>query len=246
VGVNPPSPQSTAPPQEQFVATRTAARTQLTRLADDELAARYQSGSREALEVLIERYRRFARAKARGYFLIGGDADDVEQEALIGLYKAARDFRPGHDASFRAFAELCITRQIITAIKTATRQKHQPLNQYLSISGVRGGDDAGERSVEELLLTSEGDGTDPADRVVQDQRMRRMGERMGEILSALEIEVLELYVAGKSYQEISEHLGRHVKAVDNALQRIKRKLDQHLRERERDDHQQELAELVAA
>ena len=116
----------------------------LTDLADDALAARFQAGDRAALEVLIDRYRRFARAKSRGYFLVGGDADDIEQEALIGLYKAARDFRPEHLASFRAFAELCITRQIITAIKSANRQKHQPLNQYVSISGVRGGDDPGD------------------------------------------------------------------------------------------------------
>jgi RNA polymerase sporulation-specific sigma factor len=227
------------------VATRTAARTQLADLPDDELAARHQAGCHESLETLIERYRRFARAKARGYFLVGGDADDVEQEALIGLYKAARDFRPGHLASFRAFAELCITRQIITAIKTATRQKHQPLNQYMSISGVRGSDDPGERSVDELLLLREGGGADPAERVVDDQRMDVMREHMAEMLSGLEVDVLRLYVEGKSYQEIGEHLGRHVKSIDNALQRIKRKLDQHLQEREVSDREDELLELMA-
>ena len=109
----------------------------LAGLTDLELVDRFQSGGQDALEVVITRYRRFARAKARSYFLVGGDSDDVEQEALIGLYKAARDFRAEHQSSFRAFAELCITRQIITAIKTATRQKHQPLNQYVSISGSR-------------------------------------------------------------------------------------------------------------
>lgn len=195
-------------------------------LADDELAARFQAGDRLALETLINRYRRFARAKSRGYFLVGGDADDIEQEALIGLYKAARDFRPEHQASFRAFAELCITRQIITAIKTATRQKHQPLNQYVSISGVRGSDDPGERSVEELLH-SHHDG-DPADRVVSSERMDSMRSSMAEMLSTLEVDVLRLYVEGKSYQEIGDQLGRHVKSIDNALQRIKRKLDTHL------------------
>jgi RNA polymerase sporulation-specific sigma factor len=198
----------------------------LTDAADDELAARFQGGDRFALEALIARYRRFARAKSRGYFLVGGDADDIEQEALIGLYKAARDFRPEHQASFRAFAELCITRQIITAIKTATRQKHQPLNQYVSISGVRGGDDPGERSVEELLH-SHHDG-DPADNVVSGERMQAMRTSMAEMLSGLEVDVLKLYVEGKSYQEIGDQLGRHVKSIDNALQRIKRKLDQHL------------------
>ena len=118
----------------------------LTELADDDLVARFHEGDEVALQVLLERYRRFARAKARGYFIVGADADDIEQEGMIGLFKAARDFRPERQASFRAFAELCITRQVITAIKTATRQKHQPLNQYVSISGVRGGDDPGERS----------------------------------------------------------------------------------------------------
>jgi RNA polymerase sporulation-specific sigma factor len=202
------------------------ASTPLADLADDQLAAQFQAGDRLALEALITRYRRFARAKSRGYFLVGGDADDIEQEALIGLYKAARDFRPEHQASFRAFAELCITRQIITAIKTATRQKHQPLNQYVSISGVRGGDDPGERSVEELLH-SHHDG-DPADNVVSGERMQAMRTSMAQMLSGLEVDVLKLYVEGKSYQEIGEQLGRHVKSIDNALQRIKRKLDQHL------------------
>jgi RNA polymerase sporulation-specific sigma factor len=203
-----------------------------TRLASDlpdaELAARFQAGDRLPLEALIDRYRRFARAKSRGYFLVGGDADDIEQEALIGLYKAARDFRPEHQASFRAFAELCITRQVITAIKAATRQKHQPLNQYVSISGVRGGDDPGERSVEDLL--DDHRIADPADEVVSRERMASMRRSMAEMLSGLEVDVLRLYVQGKSYQEIGDRLGRHVKSIDNALQRIKRKLDAHLQE----------------
>src|SRR4029453_16685155 len=155
---------------------------QLTELADHELAARSQGGDHLALEALIARYRRFARAKSRGYFLVGGDADDIEQEALIGLYKAARDFRPEHQASFRAFAELCITRQIITAIKTATRQKHQALNQYVSISGVRPGDDSGERGVEDLIQLHR-HGSDPADRVIAAERFGAMRRRLSEVLS---------------------------------------------------------------
>ncbi len=201
----------------------------LSDLADDELAARFQAAGpcgADALQTLIDRYRRFARAKSRGYFLVGGDSDDLEQEALIGLYKAARDFRPEHQASFRAFAELCITRQIITAIKTATRQKHQPLNQYVSISGVRGGDEPNERSVEELLGPYHA--TDPADAVVSGERLEVMRVSMARMLSGLEVDVLKLYVEGKSYQEIGDQLGRHVKSIDNALQRIKRKLDTHL------------------
>ncbi len=201
--------------------------TSLTALPDDALTALFQDGDTRALDTLLARYRRFARAKSRGYFLVGGDADDIEQEALIGLYKAARDFRPEHQSSFRAFAELCITRQVITAIKTATRQKHQPLNQYVSISAVRGGDDAGERSVEELLPSAQ-HGTDPADNVVSNERLEAMRDSMAVMLSRLEVEVLTRYVEGCSYHEIAGQLGRHVKSIDNALQRIKRKLDVHL------------------
>jgi RNA polymerase sporulation-specific sigma factor len=200
----------------------------LTDLPDVDLVARFHDGDPDALSVLLERYRRFARAKARGYFLVGADSDDIEQEGMIGLFKAARDFRPDRQASFRAFAELCITRQVITAIKTATRQKHQPLNQYVSISGVRGGDDPSERSVEDLL--DDHYVADPAETVICNERMDSMRRSMADMLSGLEVDVLRLYVEGKSYQEIGEHLGRHVKSIDNALQRIKRKLDAHLQE----------------
>src|SRR5437763_9576852 len=205
----------------------------LADLDDDELVARFQDGEGDALNALLERYRRFARAKARSYFIVGGDADDIAQEGMIALFKAARDFRPDRQSSFRAFAELCITRQVITAIKTATRQKHQPLNQYVSISGVRGSDDPGERSVEDLL--DDHYIADPADEVVSKERMEKMRTSMAEMLSGLEVDVLRLYVEGKSYQEIGEQLGRHVKSIDNALQRIKRKLDAHLQERAAQD-----------
>jgi len=194
---------------------------------DDDLAVRAQGGDRFAQQTLIERYRRFARAKGRGYFLVGGDSDDIEQEALIGLYKAIRDYQPDRQASFRAFAELCITRQIITAIKTATRQKHQPLNQYVSISGSRSSDEQqSDRVVEDLLDDSPS--SDPADQVVSGERLDSLRGAMAEMLSGLEVDVLRLYVEGKSYQEIGDTLGRHVKSIDNALQRIKRKVDAHL------------------
>ncbi|HEX9529968.1 MAG TPA: RNA polymerase sporulation sigma factor SigH [Acidimicrobiales bacterium] len=200
----------------------------LQELADDELVARFHQGDAGAVETLLDRYRRFARAKARGYFLVGADSDDIEQEGMIGLYKAARDFRPDRQASFRAFAELCITRQVITAVKTATRQKHQPLNHYVSISGVRGGDDPAERTIEDLLADHHE--ADPADTVVSRERMDQMRRSMAEMLSGLEVDVVRLYVEGKSYQEIGEQLGRQTKSIDNALQRIKRKLDVHLQE----------------
>ena len=170
---------------------------------------------------------------------IASDAEDAELvdryqrlgepevlEALIGLYKAVRDFRPDHQASFRAFAELCIKRQIITAIKTATRQKHQPLNQYQSISGVRPGDEAGEAAIDEILVCHAA--ADPCETVVADERMASMQASMDRLLSSLEVEVLRLYVEGKSYQEISDQLGRHTKSIDNALQRIKRKVESQI------------------
>ena len=201
--------------------------TPLAECSDDDLAVKAQGGDRCAQQTLIERYRRFARAKGRGYFLVGGDSDDIEQEALIGLYKAIRDYQPDRQASFRAFAELCITRQIITAIKTATRQKHQPLNQYVSISGSRNTDESNsDRVVEDLL--DESPSSDPADQVVSGERLDNLRGAMAEMLSGLEVDVLRLYVEGKSYQEIGDTLGRHVKSIDNALQRIKRKVDAHL------------------
>lgn len=192
-------------------------------ISDEELAARFQAGDVQALETLIDRYRRFARAKTRTYFLVGADAEDVEQEGLIGLYKAVRDYRTDRRASFRAFAELCVTRQVISAVKSATRQKHQPLNRYVSISGVRGSDDPAEGAVEEMLEDHRS--TDPADEVVSHERIDAIRRSMSENLSSLEVEVLRLYVEGKSYNEIGDYLGRHVKSIDNALQRIKRKLD---------------------
>ncbi len=200
----------------------------LVDLADADLVHRYHAGDADALLTLLERYRRFARVRARSYFLIGADSDDIEQEGMIGLFKAARDFRPERESSFRAFAELCITRQVITAVKSATRHKHQPLNQYLSLSGTRSGDDAGERSLEEMLDPRAV--PDPAETVISNERMAAMRRSIGETLSGLEVDVLRLYVEGKSYQEIGEQLGRHVKSIDNALQRIKRKLEGHLRE----------------
>jgi RNA polymerase sporulation-specific sigma factor len=197
--------------------------TAVNELRDEELVNRFQCGDTDALEALIQRYRRFARSRTRTYFLVGADADDVEQEGLIGLYKAARDFRADRQSSFRAFAELCVTRQVISAIKSATRQKHQPLNRYISTSGV----------AEELL--DDHRAVDPADEVVSHEQIDAIRRSMAESLSSLEVEVLRLYVQGKSYNEIGVHLGRHVKSIDNALQRIKRKLDHHMNADEEPD-----------
>ncbi|MHB8669710.1 MAG: RNA polymerase sporulation sigma factor SigH [Acidimicrobiales bacterium] len=213
-------------------------------LADESLVDRFREGDAQALNTLLERYRRFVRSKARGYFLVGADFEDIEQEGMIGLYKAVRDYRDDRLASFRAFAELCITRQIITAIKTATRQKHQPLNQYVSLSGVRPTDENPERSAEHLL--DDHAVADPAEEVVCAERMQDMRSAMATLLSGLEVDVLRLYVEGRSYQEIGDRLGRHVKSIDNALQRIKRKVETHLSEREAEDRDAELALLAVA
>ena len=202
-------------------------------LSDEDLVALFRDGRLEALELLLERYRRFTRARARTYFLVGADFDDIEQEGMIGLFKAVRDFRPDRQSSFRAFAELCVTRQIITAIKSATRQKHQPLNQYVSLSGLRVSDGVDDRPVEDLL--DDHHVADPADEVVSTERMAAMRAAMAEMLSGLEVDVLRLYVEGRSYQEISLLLGRHVKSIDNALQRIKRKLEAHLAARDAEE-----------
>ena len=193
-------------------------------LSDEVLVRLFHEGDLEALDLLLQRYRRFARAKARGYFLAGGDTDDIEQEGMIGLFKAIRDFRHGQ-SSFRAFAELCVTRQIMTAIKTACRQKHQPLNRYVSLWGLRVIDDPSECLIDELFDQRV---PDPADEVVGLEGQAALHDALVDLLSTLEVEVLRLHLEGCSYQEISDTLGRQVKAVDNALQRIKRKLEAHL------------------
>lgn len=188
-------------------------------LDDDDLAIRAQQGNDLAQQALIQRYRRFASFRGRGYYIPGGDADDIVQEALIGLYKAVRDYRPDREASFCVFAELCITRQIRTAVKTAQRRKHQPLNSYVSISRPRP-EDSTEVAVEGLV----DDHSDPADDVIAADDARAVDRAVAAMLSGFEIDVLRLFVAGQSYQEIGAVLGRRVKAVDNALQRVKRKL----------------------
>lgn len=166
------------------------------------------------------------RCKARSYFLAGADRDDVIQEGMIGLYKAIRDYDPSRQASFRSFAELCITRQLITAIKSATRQKHSPLNSYVSLSRSTSAEEEGDRVLADILAAREM--CDPAEIVIAAWETVSIREGFMQVLSPFETEVLRLYVAGKSYQEVAESLDRGVKSVDNALQRIKRKVDLHL------------------
>jgi len=178
-----------------------------------------------AQDYLINKYRNFVRAKARSYFLIGADREDIIQEGMIGLYKAIRDFRNDKLSSFRAFAELCVTRQIITAIKTATRQKHIPLNSYVSLNKPIYDEDS-DRTLLDVLSGSKV--SDPEELVISREEFIDIEEKMGQILSDLEWKVLMSYLDGKSYQEIAVELERHVKSIDNALQRVKRKLEKCL------------------
>ncbi len=195
--------------------------------SDEDLVARAW-GDAQALETVLERYRPFVRAKARSYFLVGADREDVVQEGMIGLYKAIRDYDATRRASFRGFAELCVRRQIITAIKSATRQKHAPLNSYVSLYLPAYHDDESDHEIVDSFVSNS---ADPADSVVSSQELAVLEAYFGEILSDLEAEVLQRYIEGQNYQEIALELDRHVKSIDNALKRIKRKLDCHLQSR---------------
>ncbi|WP_040365281.1 RNA polymerase sporulation sigma factor SigH [Bacillus coahuilensis] len=198
-------------------------------LEDEVVIDLIHNGNSDALDFLIHKYRNFVRAKARSYFLIGADREDIVQEGMIGLYKAIRDYKGDKLASFKAFAELCITRQIITAIKTATRQKHIPLNSYVSLDKPIY-DEESDRTLMDIITPAKT--LDPQELIVSREEFSNMEDKMAEILSDLEREVLALYLDGQSYQEISELLDRHVKSIDNALQRVKRKLERYLEVRE--------------
>ncbi|MDD2220373.1 MAG: RNA polymerase sporulation sigma factor SigH [Clostridia bacterium] len=198
-------------------------------MEDEQIVELAKTGNTFAEEYLINKYKNFVRAKARSYFLIGADKEDIIQEGMIGLYKAIRDFRSDKLASFRAFAELCITRQIITAIKTATRQKHIPLNSYISLNKPIYDEDS-DRTLLDIISGTRI--TDPEELIIDREEFYDIEEKMGKILSSLEWEVLMYYLEGKSYQEIAIDLNRHVKSIDNALQRVKRKLEKYLETRE--------------
>ena len=196
-------------------------------MPDEEVVTLCQAGDPVAHEFLLNKYKNFVRSKARSYFLIGADHEDIVQEGMIGLYKAIRDFRPDKLTSFRAFAELCITRQIITAIKTATRQKHIPLNSYVSLNKPLY-DEESDRTLLDVII--EGRATNPEELIIGQEDLKTIHHKIGEVLSTLEQDVLRAYLDGKSYQEIADNLGRHVKSIDNALQRVKRKLEKYLEE----------------
>ncbi|MED0688169.1 RNA polymerase sporulation sigma factor SigH [Anoxybacillus ayderensis] len=194
-------------------------------LEDETIVELVHQGDSEALDYLIHKYKNFVRAKARSYFLVGADREDIVQEGMIGLYKAIRDFKEDKQSSFKAFAELCITRQMITAIKMATRQKHIPLNCYVSLDKPIYEDDSARTLMDVLSGTKI---TNPEELIINREEFDHIEEKMTELLSDLERKVLLLYLEGRSYQEISEELNRHVKSIDNALQRVKRKLEKYV------------------
>ena len=195
---------------------------------DEEVVIEAQKRNVRAQEFLINKYKNFVKAKAKSYFLIGADKEDIYQEGMIGLYKAIRDFKADRLSSFRAFAEICVTRQIITAIKTATRQKHIPLNTYISLNKPIY-DDESDRTLLDVLSGAKI--TDPEELVISREEVINIQNEIGEVLSELEMEVLMSYLDGKSYQEIACDLDRHAKSIDNALQRVKRKLEKSLSKR---------------
>lgn len=194
-------------------------------MTDEAVVDAVRDGNEQALEHLINKYKNFVRAKARSYFLIGADREDIVQEGMIGLYKAIRDFKGDKLASFKAFAELCITRQIITAIKTATRQKHIPLNSYVSLDKPIY-DEESDRTLLDVICGTEV--SDPEEMMINQEDYEQLEVMMTALLSDLEQKVLSLYLDGRSYQEIAVDLDRHVKSIDNALQRVKRKLERYL------------------
>lgn len=198
---------------------------EFTTKLDEEIVIEAKEGSKGAQEYLISKYENFVKAKAKAYFLIGADKEDIYQEGMIGLYKAIRDFRPDKLSSFKAFAELCVTRQIITAIKTATRQKHIPLNTYISLNKPLYEEES-DRTL--LDIISEAKITDPEEMMISSEELSHMEKEISGALSDLEMEVLSSYLDGKSYQEIACDLDRHAKSIDNALQRVKRKLEKCL------------------
>lgn len=195
-------------------------------MTDDEIVKLAKADNLHALEYILEKYKNFVKSRSRPYFLIGADREDIIQEGMIGLYKAIRDYDTEKYSNFRAFAEMCITRQIITAIKTATRRKHMPLNSYVSLSHPV----FDEESDKTLLDTiTEHSCLDPEEIIINKEDYTSIGKKINELLSPKEMEILSVYLQGKSYQEISDELGISHKSIDNALQRVKRKLDKNIR-----------------
>jgi RNA polymerase sporulation-specific sigma factor len=217
-------------PRRQLATARSPERAREREGEDLRLVIRARNGDTAALDALMRKYNGFVRLKASSYFLAGGESDDLIQEGLIGLYKAVRDFRSDKETSFRSFAELCITRQIITAIKAATRFKHQALNAYVSFSQTPAGQDDGDCTLGDALP---GPGVqDPAVCVISTEELQSLVFTLGTGLSPLEADALRLYMEGLSYEEMAVELGCDTKTIDNALQRVKRKVLTHQQSRQ--------------
>ena len=214
---------------ESAAFARKAAEKAVTEWTDEELVAFAKTADPEATRRILSRYHYFVRMKANSYFLAGGDGDDLIQEGYIGLYKAIRDFEPGRSTSFRSFAELCVTRQIITAIKTASRQKHLPLNTYVSFSHTPASSEYDTRTLADVIPA--GRTSDPAQQVISSEEVFSLTDCLVRLLSPLESKVLKYYLEGNSYEIIAAYVGHDTKTVDNALQRIKRKVTLHLESR---------------
>ncbi|MBQ4452866.1 MAG: RNA polymerase sporulation sigma factor SigH [Clostridia bacterium] len=195
---------------------------------DEAIVAEAQGGDSDAMDYILVKFKNLVRARAHSYFLVGADHEDIVQEGMIGLYKAVRDYRADRNASFKAFADLCVTRQIITAVKTATRQKHIPLNYYISLNRPAYDGDS-DRTLMEAL--KEDDRSNPEALLITREDISAVKERMDTLLSPLEMDALTGYLQGKSYQEISDKYGHHVKSIDNALQRVKKKLMKYMESR---------------
>jgi RNA polymerase sporulation-specific sigma factor len=186
------------------------------------MVARAKTGDKRAQEFVIKKYKNLVRSRARSYFLIGADREDIVQEGMIGLFKAIRDYQPDKMSSFRSFADLCVKRQIITAIKTATRQKHMPLNSYVSLNKPLF-DEESDRTLYDLMTNNKE--LNPEHLIIKQEEWHTMSLQMGKVLSDLEWQVLSAYIDGKTYQEIAKDMNRHIKSIDNALQRVKKKLE---------------------
>lgn len=201
--------------------------TDYTALDDIKLVEMSQSGDRRAADTLVDRYKGFVKVKTRAYFLVGADRDDIVQEGMIGLFKAIRDYSPGKQASFKHFADICITRQIITAVKTATRRKHSPLNSYISLSKPVY-DDESERTLIEMLSLRTS--LNPEEIMIDQENLKATEQKIRKSLSKFELQVMELYISGKSYTEIASQLEKEPKSIDNAIQRVKKKIQKNLEE----------------
>ena len=200
---------------------------------DEELVLMAQNGDDTAQEFLLDKYKSLVRAKSRAYFLIGADSEDIIQEGMIGLYKAVRDYNDEKNASFRSFAELCVNRQMITAIKAATRQKHQPLNSYVSLNKPVYEEES-EQTYMDFLQSSSDSLLNPEALLIGQENKNFLEDQMTKNLSSFETRVLVLYLQGRSYFEIAHVLDKPEKSIDNALQRVKKKLEKFLEEKNLD------------